>query len=114
MGQGAASHQRLLPAKEYIEQHFDSPITLERLAFLSDMSVTNFRREWQRYYSKTPIQYRDSIRLYYAKEYLSSGYYSVTEIAKKCGFDDISYFGRYFKKKTGSTPGEFKKSFLGK
>ena len=113
-GQDAASHQRLLPAKEYIEQHFDSPITLERLAFLSDMSVTNFRREWQRYYSKTPIQYRDSIRLYYAKEYLSSGYYSVTEIAKKCGFDDISYFGRYFKKKTGSTPGEFKKSFLGK
>ena len=32
------------------------------------------------------------------------------EIAEKCGFDDVSYFVRFFKKQTGITPGEFKKS----
>ena len=105
----AASHQRLIPAKEYIEQHFECPVTLEQLAFLSNMSVTNFRREWKKYCSESPIQYRDSIRLYYAKEYLSSGYYTVTEVAKKCGFEDTSYFVRFFKQKTGLTPGEFRK-----
>jgi hypothetical protein len=41
------TYRRLLLAKEHIEQHYDEPITLERLAFLSDMSVTNFRREWK-------------------------------------------------------------------
>jgi AraC-like DNA-binding protein len=76
------------------------------------MSVTNFRREWKKIYAEAPIQYRDSIRLYYAKEYLSSGYYTVSETAEKCGFDDVSYFVRLFKKKTGLTPGEFKKALL--
>jgi AraC-like DNA-binding protein len=77
------------------------------------MSATNFRREWKKIYLETPLQYRDSIRLYYAKEYLNSGYYTVTEIAEKCGFDDVSYFVRFFKKKAGRTPGELKKKFLG-
>lgn len=112
--QNTGAHQRLLPAKEYIEQHFDASFTLEKLAFLSNMSKTNFRREWKKFYSEAPLQYRDSIRLYYAKEYLSSGYYTVTEIAKKCGFDDSSYFVRFFRQKTGLTPGEFKKQYLGR
>ena len=111
--QNSVLYQRLLPAKEYIEQHFKDPITLEQLAFVSNMSVTNFRREWKKIYSDTPMQYRDSIRLYYAKEYLNSGYYTVSEIAEKCGFDDVSYFVRIKKKKAGLTPGEFKKEFLG-
>ena len=111
--QNSVLYQRLLPAKEYIEQHFKDPITLEQLAFISNMSVTNFRREWKKIYSEAPMQYRDSIRLYYAKEYLNSGYYKVSQIAEKCGFDDVSYFVRFFKQKTGFTPGEFKKKFSG-
>ena len=107
--QNSVLYQRLLPAKEYIEQHFKSPITLEQLAFLSNMSVTNFRREWKKHYPESPIRYRDNIRLYYAKEYLNSGYYSVSEIAEKCGFDDVSYFVRFFKKQTGTSPGAYKK-----
>ncbi len=112
--QNTTAYQRLLPAKEYIEQHFDQPITLEELAFLSNMSVTNFRREWKKLYTESTLQYRDAIRLYYAKEYLNSGYYTVSEIAEKCGFDDVSYFVRFFKKQTGITPGEFRKQLLGR
>jgi len=106
--------QRLLPAKEYIEKNFRKAITLEELAFLSNMSITNFRREWKRHYASSPMQYRDSIRLYYAKEYLNCGYYSIAEVAEKCGYDDVSYFIRFFRQKEGITPGEYKKSFLGK
>ena len=104
-------YQRLLPAKEHVDQHYDQPITLEQLAFLSGMSITNFRREWKKLYSESPMQYRDSIRLFYAKEYLKSGYYTITEVAKRCGFDDVSYFVRFFKQRTGVTPGGFKKIF---
>lgn len=104
-GQSSAPYGRLLPAKEYIEQHFNQPIKLEQLAWLCNMSTTNFRREWKKLYAASPLQYRDTIRLYYAGEYLNSGYYTVAEIAEKCGFDDASYFVRFFKKKTGTTPG---------
>ena len=107
--QDGMTDQRLLIAKEYVERHFDQTITLERLAYLSNMSITNFRREWARRYAEAPMQYRDSLRVYYAKEYLNSGYYNVSEIAEKCGFEDVSYFVRFFKKKTGITPGQYKK-----
>ena len=108
-GQEPLVYQRLLPVKEYIERNFDHAISLEQLARLVDMSVTNFRREWKKLYGESPLQYRDGLRIFYAKEYLNSGYYTVSEIAKKCGFDDVSYFVRFFKKHTGSTPGHFKK-----
>ena len=110
--QNSTSYQRLLPTKEYIDRHFNSHIRLEKLANLSNMSVTNFRREWAKHFSETPIQYRDTVRLYYAKEHLASGYYTVSEIAERCGFRDESYFVRFFKKKTGVTPGEFKKNSI--
>ena len=32
---------------------------------------------------------------------------------EKCGFDDVSYFVRFFKNKVGLTPGEFKRNNLG-
>jgi Na+-driven multidrug efflux pump len=50
--------------------------------------------------------------LYYAKEYLRSGYYTISEIAEKCGFEDPNYFTRFFKKHTGLTPGEAKKQYF--
>lgn len=99
--------RRLQSAREYIERNFDQPVRLEQLAYLSDMSVTNFRREWTKLYAQSPIAYRDSVRLYYAEEYLNLGYYTVSEVAEKCGFDDVGYFIRFFRKKTGMTPGRY-------
>ena len=99
---------RLLPAKEYIDKNPTEQISLEYLAHLSRMSVTNFRREWSKVYSQTPMQYRDRVRIFYAKEYLGSGYYTVSEVAYRCGFEDVSYFIRFFKKHTGLSPKKFK------
>ena len=103
---------RLQPAKEYIEQSFMLPITLEQLAKRCDMSITNFRREWQKIYNMTPIQYRDEIKISYAKEYLISGLYSVSETATKCGFENTGYFIKFFKNHTGITPNKFKKQSI--
>ena len=103
---------RLAPAKERIEKDFSEAVALERLAKLCSMSVSNFRREWKKIYGDSPLRYRDRIRLRSAKEYLSSGYYSVTEIAEKCGFEDVSYFVRFFRKHEGMTPGEWKKQMV--
>jgi AraC-like DNA-binding protein len=100
---------RLRAAREYIEQSEKRELSLEHLASLCHMSATNFRRLWKRSYSVTPMGYRDKIMIDRAKEYLSSGYYSVSETAYKLGFDDPSYFVRFFRKNTGITPGEYKK-----
>ena len=103
---------RLQPAKEYVERNFNLPITLEYLSKLCNMSITNFRREWQKVYNITPMQYRDDIRISYAKEYLTLGLYSVSEVADKCGFENTGYFIKFFKKRTGVTPNRFKKQSI--
>ena len=103
------SYLRLNPTKEYIEQYYYRNITLDLLANKSNMSVSNFRREWFKLYGESALQYRDKIRLSYAEKYLLSGYYTVTEIAEKCGFDNVNYFIRFFKKHMGISPGKFKK-----
>ncbi len=102
-----STHGRLLPAKKYIDQCFHLPVDLAYLAGTVNMSVTHFRREWNRIYHMSPMQYRDQLRLTCAKESLLSGYYNVTETAVRCGFEDVSYFIRFFRKQTGMTPGAF-------
>ncbi len=103
------AYHRLLPARAYIDAHFAEDFTLNDLARLCRMSPTNFRREWKKHFSDTPMQYRDRQRLALAKEYLHGGYYSVGEIATRCGFEDASYFIRFFKKHVGTPPKEFQR-----
>ena len=101
------SIRRIIIAKEYVEQHFNEEITLVMLSNLTNMSITNFCREWANQFKVPPLKYRDSIRLHYAKEYLKTKYYNVSEVSQKCGFNDVNYFVRFFKKHTGTTPGKF-------
>lgn len=106
------SNGRLLRAKEYIERNFASSVSLTELARLTDMSVTHFRREWKKHYNVTPFAYRDGIRLSFARELILSGYYTVSEIAEKCGFDDVGYFIRFFKKHVGTTPLKYRQKLF--
>lgn len=102
--------KRLLAVKQYIDKNYKNETTLEQLAEVADMSVTNFRRLFLREFGRAPIKYRDEVRLSAAKEALTSGYITVSEAAELSGFEDTAYFVRFFKKHTGITPGAFKNS----
>ena len=51
------------------------------------------------------IQYLNDYRLTRAGEYLKMTEENVTQIALKCGFENLSYFNRLFRRKFGVTPG---------
>ncbi len=104
-----ALYGRLRPAAAYLGAHFSKPITNAALAALCNMSETHFRREWTRAYKKTPLVYRDELRIEQAKRLLLRADTSVGDVAHECGFEDESYFGRFFKKHMGETPGEFRR-----
>ena len=103
-------YRRLLPAKNYIEKNFSENITLEALAKIANMSITNFRREWKRIYKNTPHEYQDVLRFKKARALLTGGFKPIVEIAAECGFCNPSYFVRSFKKSTGLTPLEYRQS----
>ncbi|MEO8116694.1 MAG: AraC family transcriptional regulator, partial [Bacteroidota bacterium] len=47
-----------------------------------------------------------------AKRYLLATHNQVKDIADHLGYEDISYFIRFFKKQTGYSPESFRKNFL--
>lgn len=53
-------------------------------------------------------QYLIYVRLIHAADLLESGMLSVTEIAVQCGFCDVSYFSKCFKKHFGINPSEYR------
>jgi AraC-like DNA-binding protein len=64
----------------------------------------NFRRLFRDYTGKTPVEYRNDIRLENAAVLLGSGEYTVSEAAESCGFSNLSFFTRLYKRRYGHTP----------
>ena len=55
------------------------------------------------------MEYRNTLLLQKAESLLRSGSFTVTEISQMLGFESVSYFSRFFKKHTGSSPSAFQK-----
>ncbi|GAA2508762.1 hypothetical protein GCM10010406_51580 [Streptomyces thermolineatus] len=48
-------------------------------------------------------------RVYQAQQLLAHTELTVRQVAARTGFDDPAYFGRFFRRETGSSPGAFRK-----
>lgn len=99
--------RRIRYAKEYIDSHYAEQISISKLAQDCNLSEVHFRNEFKKYFQVSPVQYVKSVRINNAKHRLSSGYYTVAQVACDCGFDSISYFSYEFKRQTGMTPTEY-------
>lgn len=55
----------------------------------------------------------DKARLVRAKKLLAGTSLPIIDIASAVGLDDQSYFARFFKRETGQTPSEFRKTMQG-
>ena len=74
------------------------------------MSESYFRRIFLKNYGISPIKYINNLKIERAKELLTSGLYTVSDVAELSGFHDESYFSREFKKHSGKTPKEYVKA----
>ena len=111
--QQSPADPRLTPALQYISDHLgDSALSVDTLAKLSNMSDTYFRKLFVESLKVTPQKYIHDLRLERATELLRSGYYSVSEISDRCGFNNPNYFSLFIKKETGLTPLQYRKHLL--
>ena len=83
---------------DYIESNIEKPMTLEELATVANFSKFHFNRIFQSIVGETPFQFILRVRLEKAAMLISNNKKeSISEIAYKCGFSDISIFSRNFK-----------------
>lgn len=93
---------------DYMEANYSSPVTLEQLSASVNMSPKYFCRFFYHMTHRTPIDYLNYQRIEHASYQLATTDASVTEVAYNCGFNDLSYFIKTYKKYKGITPGKSK------
>lgn len=102
--------QSINAAIEYADANFASPITPADCAALAHMSYSYFARCFRLVTGKSFKKYLADIRLSRAEYMLLSGDQPVTEVALACGYENVSYFIREFRKYKQQTPRAFRRA----
>ena len=96
----------------YLQAHLAEKISLLDVAQACGMSVSSLESKFKALTGTSAYGYLISLRMTHAMRLLSETAYSVTEIASRCGYDNLFYFCNAFKKHIGITPGEYRKQNL--
>ncbi len=94
----------------YIESNYYENLKLNTLADMAGVSINGLINIFKNHFGVTPLSYIISLRIQKACEIMHSSDKPITEIAFEVGFTDSNYFSRAFKKNTGITPSEYKKT----
>lgn len=103
-----SENKRIAMARSYIQDNFRSNVTLPEIAKLFSMSPSAFSHYFKNSTGKNLTEYMIEYRLGHATRLLLDTSQNITEICFDSGFNNISNFGRLFKKKYGMTPKEFR------
>ena len=101
--------KRMIAAQSYINAHFTESDCLTKAFENSGLSRRRFNDLFKNCFDITPNRYIINLKIDYAKKLLQTEYINISQTAEICGFSDIYYFSRLFKKETGQTPAEYRK-----
>lgn len=91
----------------FIEEHYPDKLTLDDLANCVSMNKNYFCKFFYDLTQRSPMEYLNYYRIEAACEQLTHTDKSITEVALDCGFSDVSYFIKVFKKYKGITPSRY-------
>ncbi len=98
------NHSRQHFVLNYIREHLTERISVDTLSKKAYLSRNLFFRWFREQFGITPLEYVNRERITLAKRLLSQPDTSVSEVSERCGFADVNYFIRMFKKVEGITP----------
>ena len=102
-----ASFKAVKDAVAFIQEHYAERITLDDIAAVLYIDKYNLARKFKEQTGNTIINYANEIRCDNAKRLILEGT-PVHEAARLCGFNNMSFFTKTFKKHIGKTPSAFK------
>lgn len=102
-------YRRMNAVVDYISEHYAEPLSIEALAKVASLSVSQFERRFRSVFQQTPSRFIIRYRLTRASQMLVHSDASLSEIAQYVGFYDHSHFSREFQKVFGQAPGKYRK-----
>ena len=98
----------ILPALNYLNENYTHNIKVKDLAKMCFMSESRFYQTFKNTTKLTPIEYKNTIKLSHAINYLRNGK-TLEEICEKLNFTSPAFLRRLIKKHFNKTPKEIKK-----
>jgi len=92
----------------FIQNNFNSNITLKQVASQIYLTESNFCKFFKKATGKTFSDYLNEIRINEASRLLLQTDKTISQISFECGFETLSYFNRVFLKKKNQTPSFFR------
>jgi AraC-like DNA-binding protein len=102
--------RRVAFARNWMEEHYNTSITLEDIATLASMNSQHFLRMFKQVYCITPHQYLIDFKLRKAKDLLESTKLTINEICQTIGFESVFSFSILYKKRYGLPPSRFRRT----
>lgn len=90
-----------------VESNKLNKLTLKELAFLANMSVSTFKREFEKHFQESPIKWFQNQRLEHAAFLLKNKAKRASDIFEIIGYENLSNFVHAFKTKFGVTPKQY-------
>ncbi len=98
-------------AKQYIQQNYMKPVTLEQVSSLVGFNASYFSTLFKKESGSNFMDYLSEIRMNRAKELLRETGLSVAVICEQVGYNDLKNFTKSFKKNIGLNPNEYRKLY---
>lgn len=95
-----------------LEKEYSNSCSLESIAASYNMSISYLSHIFKEVTGVPLMRYLLLVRIRVAQEYLSQTTLHINEIAEKCGFNDVSNFGRTFKNETGYSPRQYRQMHM--
>lgn len=97
-----------LKIEKVMEENYCRKITIDQIAFLCGMSVSNFKRKFESIYGISPGKWVKEKKLLKAKQLLANSNKAIAIICHEVGFDNVSHFSQSFKSRFGVSPSRHK------
>lgn len=92
---------------EIIETNKLNKLTIKELSFLCNMSISKFKREFDKHFNDTPSKWFQEKRLEYAAFLLKEKSMRPSDIFEEIGYENLSNFIQAFRVKFGITPKKY-------
>jgi len=97
--------------RKAVETNLTSRITIQELAFLCNLSLSTFKRKFEKMYGDSPIRWILQKRMEIAKDLLQHHHQKPSEVYHKVGYENHSSFTKSFRQIYGLTPKNFQLTF---
>lgn len=98
-------------AKQYIQQNYSKPISLEEVSGIVGFNPTYFSTLFKKESGSNFVDYLSEVRMNSAKELLRETNLSVASVCEQVGYNDLKNFTKNFKKIVGLKPNEYRKLY---